>query len=111
MKSPPVLHRIAAPRTSSSGGTCPFLFSDSICLTTVRSLIHGVGLFNTTAGWLGAGSSLSSILQRPQVLSKLSIPRRNDDRDSSSGLRLARETNQRLWLSGVDVAELFDLFS
>src|SRR5205814_466036 len=50
-------------------------------------------------------------VKRLQELSKLTIPGRNDDRHSPVGLRLTSESNQRLRLSSIDIAELFDLLS
>src|SRR5215471_6083754 len=46
-----------------------------------------------------------------QIFSKLSIPRRNDNRHGALCLRLTRETNKWFRFSGVDIPELFDLFT
>src|SRR5262249_7421779 len=51
------------------------------------------------------------LLQSFQILSELTVPGRNYNRNSALRLRLAGKTNQRFGLSGVNVAELFDLFS
>src|SRR5436309_16129137 len=49
-------------------------------------------------------------VKRLQELSKLAIPRRDNDRHGTVGFRLTSESNQRLRLSSIDIAELFDLF-
>src|SRR5437773_8851879 len=50
-------------------------------------------------------------VKRLQELSKLAIPRRDNDRHGTVGFRLTSESNQRLRLSSIDIAELFDLLS
>src|SRR5262249_6355088 len=51
------------------------------------------------------------LLQSVQILSELTVPWGNYNRSSPLRLPLACTTNQRFGLSGVNVAELFDLFS
>src|ERR1051326_3049469 len=109
MKRPPVLHRIAAPSTSSKGETCALLFSDWIGLTKIGTLIHGfvlLGLFTVRPSHFTRGLLL---FERLQELSKLSIPRRNHYGHGTVGFRLTSEPDQRLRLGRIDVAELFDL--
>jgi hypothetical protein len=58
MKRPPVLHKIAAPSTSSKGETCAFLFSDWMGLTKIETSIHCfvlMGLFVISASHIGRG--------------------------------------------------------
>src|SRR5207248_10938468 len=49
-------------------------------------------------------------VKRLQELSKLTIPRWDNDRHGAVGFRLTSESNQRLRLGSIDIAELFDLF-
>src|SRR2546426_193584 len=50
-------------------------------------------------------------VKRLQELSKLAIPRRDNDRHGAVGFRLTSESNQRFRFSSIDIAELFDLLS
>src|SRR5207248_7152621 len=55
-------------------------------------------------------SDLLRRVKRLQELSKLTIPRWDNDRHGAVGFRLTSESNQRLRLGSIDIAELFDLF-
>src|ERR1043166_8402751 len=128
IKSPPVLHRIAAPSTSKSGEyeELTFWSRDSwiwLISRPWRSTLYGkvlrtgesvyrpvCGAFRSTHALMTYRAGFIA-LQSFQILSKLTVPRRNHNRNGSSGLRLAGKANYRLGLSAVDVTELFDLFS